>query len=189
MWSIVTLQSSRLKWSLARLSKPAILKSRHPSKLSLLIFCAAIRSVASCLLCCTTLLSLLQLSVLSMVRHLCWLLALCCEVCHATIPIIAPPTLALGTSHFTQRPDTGCELPSCHGQVSRRGLLCRGHAGDRIISRRSSLTDDRVDEVINNLTNMHSMVKLLRESSVDKPDAARTWDVRLLIHSPASPSQ
>jgi len=39
------------------------------------------------------------------------------------------------------------------------------------------LTDDRVDEVINNLANMHSMVKLLRESSVDKPDASRTWDV------------
>ncbi len=55
-------------------------------------------------------------------------------------------------------------------------LTCRAQ-GERRISRRSSLTDDRVDEVINNLTNMHSMVKLLRESSVDKPDASRTWDV------------
>ena len=56
-------------------------------------------------------------------------------------------------------------------------MWCRGIAGNRRVSRRSSLTDDRVDEVINNLTNMHSMVKLLRESSVDKPDASRTWDV------------
>ena len=58
--------------------------------------------------------------------------------------------------------------------------------GERRISRRSSLTDDRVDEVINNLTNMHSMVKLLRESSVDKPDASRTWDVsRSILLTPA----
>ena len=33
---------------------------------------------------------------------------------------------------------------------------------------------------------MHSMVKLLRESSVDKPDASRTWDVNLLPHAYAS---
>lgn len=58
--------------------------------------------------------------------------------------------------------------------------LCLTHPRapeDRRISRRSSLSDDRVDEVINNLTNMHSMVKLLRDSSVDKPDSSRTWDV------------
>ena len=55
-------------------------------------------------------------------------------------------------------------------------MLCRGTRTARI-SRRSSLSDDRVDEVISNLTNMQSMVKLLRAGSVDKPDATRTWDV------------
>ena len=63
-------------------------------------------------------------------------------------------------------------------------VTCRASGSDRRISRRSSLTDDRVDEVINNLTNMHSMVKLLREGSVDKPDASRTWDVRRYGMSP-----
>lgn len=69
-----------------------------------------------------------------------------------------------------------------HRHLVSIGALCRGTAGNRRIARRSSLTDDRVDEVINNLTNMHSMVKLLRESSVDKPDASRTWDVSVLLH-------
>lgn len=132
---------------------------------------------------------LLQLSVLSMARHLCWLLAPCCEVCHTTIPMLVALITCLGHFLLYTAALHCCELPSCRGQVSKRGLLCRGHAGDRRISRRSSLTDDRVDEVINNLTNMHSMVKLLRESSVDKPDASRTWDVCLLIHPPASLSQ
>ena len=58
-----------------------------------------------------------------------------------------------------------------------KAYFYRAQQGSRRMSRRSSLTDDRVDEVINNLTNMHSMVKLLRESSVDKPDSSRTWDV------------
>lgn len=81
------------------------------------------------------------------------------------------------------------KLPSCvldlfHASQTacNYGRLCRDTAGNRRISRRSSLTDDRVDEVINNLTSMHSMVKLLRESSMDKPDASRTWDVSLLPH-------
>lgn len=82
---------------------------------------------------------------------------------------------------------------AAHLQLSRKSafsnqttMLTYRAQGERRISRRSSLTDDRVDEVINNLTNMHSMVKLLRESSVDKPDASRTWDVsRFILLTPA----
>ena len=97
------------------------------------------------------------------------LLALCCH-----------STTGCACSSF-KSPSVVLHLPSTLQTTCKHGPLCRGIAGNRV-SRRSSLTDDRVDEVINNLTNMHSMVKLLRESSVDKPDASRTWDVRLLPH-------
>ena len=92
---------------------------------------------------------------------------------HASFTVAAQASLAQSSNALNGT------ISLTYRHVHSTCMICRETAIAARLSRRSSLTDDRVDEVISNLTNMHSMVKLLRAGSIDKPDASRTWDVSI----------